>query len=145
MLVPGLVSELDPRISRLQVGGTDVAPDEPPATGTAPPHNTLVVLLAAGTSMTLGKAMAQAGHAGMIAVALLAGDDQAALTRWRSAGCVADARQASAVEWAGLTAEVADEDRAWRSARLLAVRDAGFTEVEPGTVTVIARAPTGPG
>ena len=29
-LLPGLVSELDPRISRLQVGGTDVAPDEPP-------------------------------------------------------------------------------------------------------------------
>jgi len=33
-LVPGLVSELDPRISRLQVGGTDVPPDDPPATDT---------------------------------------------------------------------------------------------------------------
>lgn len=140
VLVPGLVSELDPRISRLQVGGTDVAPDEP-AGILAEPGAGLAVLLAAGTSMTLGKAMAQAGHAGMIAVALMAGDDQDALVRWRSAGCPADARQASAVEWAGLTATLADEVSAWRTARLLAVRDAGFTEVDPGTVTVIARAP----
>jgi len=140
VLVPGLVSELDPRISRLQVGGTDVPVDEPPST-IAEPNAGLAVLLAAGTSMTLGKAMAQAGHAGMIAVALLAGDDQAALARWRSGGCLADARQATAVEWAALTAELADENQAWQSARLLAVRDAGFTEVAPGTVTVIARAP----
>ncbi len=140
VLVPGLVSDLDPRISRLQVGGTDVPVDEPPRT-IAEPDTGLAVVLAAGTSMTLGKAMAQAGHAGMIAVALLAGDDQAALEQWRSTGCVADARQATAVEWAGLTAELANEDQAWRSARLLAVRDAGFTEVAPGTVTVIARAP----
>jgi peptidyl-tRNA hydrolase len=140
VLVPGLVSELDPRISRLQVGGTDVPADDPP-TPTAEPDTGLAVLLAAGTSMTLGKAMAQAGHAGMIAVALLAGDDQPALATWRTAGCIADARQASAVEWAGLSAELADEDQAWRSARLLAVRDAGFTEVAPGTVTVIAKAP----
>jgi peptidyl-tRNA hydrolase len=140
VLVPGLVSELDPRISRLQVGGTDVPPDEP-AGSVAAPGAGLAVLLAAGTSMTLGKAMAQAGHAGMIAVALLAGDDQAALARWRSAGCPADARQASPVEWVSLTAELADERRAWQEQRLLAVRDAGFTEVEPGTVTVIARSP----
>jgi len=140
VLVPGLVSDLDPRISRLQVGGTDVPVDEPPST-IAEPHAGLAVLLAAGASMTLGKAMAQAGHAGMIAVALLAGDDQVALGQWRSTGCIADARQATAVEWAGLTAELADEDQAWRSARLLAVRDAGFTEVAPATATVIAQAP----
>ena len=30
---------------------------------------------------------------------------------------------------------------AWRGSRLLAVRDAGFTEVEPGPVTVVAQAP----
>jgi peptidyl-tRNA hydrolase len=140
VLVPGLVSELDPRISRLQVGGTDVPPDDPPPPLPEPGAG-LAVLLAAGTSMTLGKAMAQAGHAGMIAVALLAGDDQTTLGRWRAAGCVAGARQASAVEWAALTAELADDSSAWRDQRLLAVRDAGFTEVDPGTVTVIARAP----
>ena len=138
-LVPGRVTELDPRISRLQVGGTDVEPDDPvPAVAGGP---VLTVRLAAGADMTLGKAMAQAGHAGMIAAALLAGDDQPALRRWSAAGCPAVAGRADPVEWARLSAELRDEIGAWRGSRLLAVRDAGFTEVEPGTVTVIARAP----
>jgi peptidyl-tRNA hydrolase len=34
-----------------------------------------------------------------------------------------------------------DPALAWRDERLLAVRDAGFTEVDPGTITVIARTP----
>lgn len=142
-LVPGPVTELDPRIGRLQVGGTDVAPDEAPnadldqdAAGSM-----LTVWLAADSPMTLGKAMAQSGHAGMIAVALLAGDDPATLAGWSAAGCPVVARRASSQLWAQLSGEIADQDRAWRSAGLLAVRDAGFTEVDPGTVTVIARAP----
>ena len=138
-LVPGRVAELDPRISRLQVGGTDVVTDAPAADPAA--GSPLTVWLAAGTSMTLGKAMAQAGHAGMIAGALLAGDDQPALRRWRDAGFPAVGRRADVRTWTELTAALADEATGWRSQRLLAVRDAGFTEVEPGTVTVIARAP----
>ncbi|MGS0685231.1 aminoacyl-tRNA hydrolase [Nakamurella sp. GG22] len=140
-LVPGRVTELDPRISRLQVGGTDVQVDDPP-TGPVPPH-ALTVWLSAGTSMTLGKAMAQAGHAGMIAGALLAGDDQPALQTWRDAGFSAVALRADSGNWSELSSSLADEATAWRSGRLLAVRDAGFTEVAPGTVTVIGRAPTG--
>ncbi len=140
-LVPGRVTELDPRISRLQVGGTDVDVDDVPAEST--PAGGLAVSLSARASMTLGKAMAQSGHAGMIAGALLAGDDQPALRNWRDAGFPAIARLAGAGEWSELTNALADEATAWRSHRLLAVRDAGFTEVEPGTVTVIGRAPTG--
>jgi peptidyl-tRNA hydrolase len=34
-----------------------------------------------------------------------------------------------------------DQAAAWTENGLLAVRDAGFTEVAPGTITVIARAP----
>ena len=139
-LLPGRVTELDPRISRLQVGGTDVESDaQPDLAGAA--GSALTVWLAADATMTLGKAMAQAGHAGMIAAALLAGDDQPALLGWRAAGCPAVAGRASAEEWAALSGSIGNEDRAWRSLRLLAVRDAGFTEVEPGTVTVIAEAP----
>ena len=137
-LVPGRVTELDPRIGRLQVGGTDVEPDEPPEES-AP--SALSVLLSPGPAMTLGKAMAQAGHAGMIAVALLSGDDRAALRTWTLQGCPAAARRPSTQEWNELTAALGDQQDAWRSDRLLAVRDAGFTEVAPGTVTVIARAP----
>ena len=139
-LVPGRVTELDPRISRLQVGGTDVEVDEPAAAD--PGTNTgLTVWLSAGPPMTLGKATAQAGHAGMIAGALLAGHDQPALRAWRDAGFPTVAHRADAQEWSELTAALADEAAAWQSRRLLAVRDAGFTEVAAGTVTVIAGAP----
>jgi len=185
-LLPGRVTELDPRVSRLQVGGTDVPPDQPvdaaaldpaaldpaaldaaaldaaaldpaaldpaaldpaaraeavPAAAAAPADPTLTVWLAAGAAMTLGKAMAQAGHAGMIAVSLLAGDDQPALQRWAAAGCPAAAGRATTNAWNSLTDRLTDQAAAWRTSRLLAVRDAGFTEVEPGAVTVIARAP----
>ncbi len=140
-LVPGLVTELDPRISRLQVGGTDAAVDEPPTVDRAPSPS-LEVWLSASPPMTLGKAMAQAGHAGMIAAALLAGDDQLALQQWRQAGFQADAHRAGAARWSALTGALADEATAWRSRRILAVRDAGFTEVAPGTVTVIGRGPS---
>ena len=137
-LVPGRVTELDPRISRLQVGGTDVEPDEPSGESDG---SALGIWLLPGPVMTLGKAMAQAGHAGMIAVALLAGDDQASLRAWTARGCPATARRSSADEWGRLSAALGDQQGAWRVNRLLAVRDAGFTEVAPGTVTVIARAP----
>ncbi len=137
-LVPGRVVDLDPRITRLQVGGTDVAPDEP-ADSDAEPDAGLSVWLAAESAMTLGKAMAQAGHAGMIAAALLAADDQSALAGWAESGCVATAHRATSAEWTGLEDRLRDETGAWRRDRLLAVRDAGFTEVAAGTVTVIAR------
>jgi peptidyl-tRNA hydrolase len=88
--------------------------------------------------MTLGKAMAQAGHAGMIAAALLAGDRPAELARWYADGLPVAARPVDAGRWAELSAELRDPAAAWRRRRLLAVRDAGFTEIEPGTITVIA-------
>ena len=144
VLLPGLVSELDPRISRLQVGGTDV-PVDPELEGE--PDSSLAAdgLLQVWTPtepvMTLGKAMAQAGHAGMMAAALLADADQPALRRWAEDGCPAVLRRSAPAHWAGLLNAVADERRGWAGERLLAVRDAGFTEIAAGTVTAIAAAP----
>jgi|SRR5664279_328313 len=150
-LVPGRATDLDPRISRLQVGGTDVPPDDPPEDPGYPTGTALEIWPAPEPIMTLGKAMAQAGHAGMIAAALSsetrerppseapAGPD--ALSRWVAAGLPVLVRRVSPEQFAGLVARLADQGRAWRVDRLLAVRDAGFTEVAAGTVTVIARAP----
>ena len=146
VLVPGLVSELDPRISRLQVGGTDVPVDPEPgpeagADSGAAGDAVLRVWTPTEPVMTLGKAMAQAGHAGMIAAALLADTDQSALRRWARHGCPAVVRRSAPAPWAGLLDAVADERRGWAGDRLLAVRDAGFTEIAAGTVTAIAAAP----
>ena len=146
VLLPGLVSELDPRISRLQVGGTDVPVDPEPgpeagADSGAAGDAVLRVWTPTEPVMTLGKAMAQAGHAGMIAAALLADTDQSALRRWARHGCPAVVRRSAPAPWAGLLDAVADERRGWAGDRLLAVRDAGFTEIAAGTVTAIAAAP----
>jgi len=145
VLVPGPVTDLDPRVSRLQVGGTDVPPDEAPAAPTT--DAALRLWVPTGIPMTVGKAMAQAGHAGMICAALLGRDGDEGRLRcaaWRDAGFPVSVRRVAAAQWAELGAPLRrDQATAWQDHRLLAVRDAGFTEVEPGTVTVIARAPGG--
>jgi len=136
-VLPGPVAELDKRIAKLQVGGTDAPIDQ--ALPDLPPP-TLQVWVPPEPAMTLGKTMAQAGHAGMIAAALLAGGDQAGLGAWAAAGCPAQAEQVGAAMWASLLAATAEPVAAWDDG-LLVVRDAGFTEIAAGTISVIARAP----
>ncbi len=146
VLVPGPVVELDPRIGRLQVGGTDVPSDVPPDEP-GPASGALRLWIPEALPMTVGKAMAQAGHAGMICAALLARDDappadRERLAGWREAGFPVTVRRVDAAQWARLAQRVArDQDLAWRTEGRLAVRDAGFTEVEPGAITIIATRP----
>lgn len=143
-LLPGRVAELDPRVSRLQVGGTDAPVDTAPdwaRLGVPDPMGALQLWLPPEPAMTLGKSMAQAGHAGMIAAALLAGadGDPDALDAWAAGGrpVVAHGRTG---DWPALSARV-NAAGGWTDEHLIAVRDAGFTEIPAGTVTVIARAP----
>lgn len=138
-LLPGLVTELAKRVAKLQVGGTDVEIDAP-RPGPADPAAVLQIWLPPEPVMTMGKAMAQTGHAGMIAGALLGADDPAALNRWAAAGFPAHVHGRSAA-FPDLIRAMAEPATAWRDGRWLAVRDAGFTEVDPGTITVVARAP----
>jgi peptidyl-tRNA hydrolase len=136
-ILPGRVADLDPRVGRLQVGGTDLPIDQPLPASDGP---VLELFVPTEPAMTAGKQMAQAGHAGMIAAALLAVDDLPVLHRWAAAGCPTRVRRSSPPEFRKLSATLADPEQAWRDERLLAVRDAGFTEIAPGTVTVIGRA-----
>lgn len=122
--VPGPVGELDRRLSRLQIGGTDVPGDlpfSPPATG-------LCLWLAPELPMTVGKAAAQVAHAAMLAVPLLPPE---VVDGWYRDGCPLAVRQADPVRWPRLRAAVS-------AGRAVAVHDAGYTEVRPGSCTVIA-------
>jgi len=123
-LVPGRVGELDPRIKKLQIGGTDLDHDEPGPV----PDGVPTLWVNASLGMTVGKAAAQVGHASM----LLAGamPVERALS-WATDGCRCAVRDADEKTWAALCDEVG-------AGRAIAVRDAGFTEVAPGSMTVIA-------
>lgn len=122
--VPGPVGDVDPRIRRLQIGGTDLEHDDP---GPADPELP-VLWVDAELGMTLGKAAAQVGHASMLLAGALAADQA---LRWAEQEFRCSVREADARQWKALADEVA-------RGTAVAVRDAGFTEVAPGSMTVIA-------
>jgi peptidyl-tRNA hydrolase len=130
-LVPGLVAETPKEVARLQISGSELPPDEP---GEVPP-GVPRLLLNPRVPMTVGKAAAQVGHATMILGALL---DDAQLADWAERGYRTAVRTATAAQWKELHPGD-DPEGAWRRDRVIAVRDAGFTEVDPGTITVLAQ------
>ncbi|WP_328978762.1 peptidyl-tRNA hydrolase [Streptomyces canus] len=111
-------------LARLQVSGTDLDDPEPPAAAdvTAP-----VLWLNPDLDMSAGKAMAQAGHGAQLAWWELSDEERAA---WRDAGFPLAVRPADPARWGELTA-----------GGLPLVRDAGFTEIAPGSCTVVADHP----
>lgn len=126
-LVPGPVGSVDPRIRRLQIGGTDLESDDPGPV----PLDVPVFWVNAALGMTVGKAAAQVGHASMLFAGALPVEQARA---WAQRGFACAVREAEPDEWEMLRTAVA------RSAAT-AVRDAGFTEVAPGSTTVIATRP----
>jgi len=115
-LLPGPVDDLPKVVSRLQIGGTDL-PDDAPG---PPPDGVPVVGVNGLLGMTVGKAAAQVGHASML---------DAAVRDLRTVPPYA-VRTAGRERWAELC-------RAVERGEAVAVRDAGFTEVAPGTITAI--------
>jgi peptidyl-tRNA hydrolase len=134
-LVPGRVADAPKEVSRLQIAGSDLPADSPGA----PEPGMPVLWLNPKIEMTAGKAAAQVGHGTMLLAALWLADG-ADLSAWAEADFRCAVRTASDGEWAKLHPGD-DPAGAWRTRGVVAVRDAGFTEVSPGTVTVLAQRP----
>jgi hypothetical protein len=122
-LPPRRRSERGSLLERLQAMSTELAP--PPAE--APPAEGVTYLLNPELRMSSGKTIAQVAHAAVMAA------DTGRLEDWVAAGCPA---RVLAPPPAVFAAACERDDLAAR------VVDAGLTEVAPGTVTVLALAPT---
>ena len=123
---PGPVDRVPPGIGRLQIGGTEVPADDPGD----PPPATPVLWLDPDLEMSVGKTAAQVGHAVMLLAAEM---DAERLHRWCAEGLPCAVRVADRRRWADLCARATAGDRG-----TAAVVDAGYTEVAPGSMTVIA-------
>ncbi|WP_093776295.1 peptidyl-tRNA hydrolase [Streptomyces sp. yr375] len=111
-------------LAKLQVSGTDLDDPEPPTEAEA---GTVVLWMSPDVDMSAGKAMAQAGHGAQLAWWELSDEER---TTWREAGFPLAVRTATPERWRELTAS-----------GLPLVRDAGFTEIAPGSCTVVAEHP----
>ncbi|MEW1865476.1 MULTISPECIES: aminoacyl-tRNA hydrolase [unclassified Streptomyces] len=111
-------------LAKLQVSGTELDDPEPPPPAD-PAHP--VLWMAPDITMSAGKAMAQAGHGAQLAWWELSPEERRA---WRETGFRLAVRTATPAAWRGLT-----------GSGLPLVRDAGFTEIAPGSATVIADVP----
>ncbi|MCP3820902.1 peptidyl-tRNA hydrolase [Streptomyces sp. A3M-1-3] len=111
-------------LAKLQVSGTDLDDPEPPA---GPDLTAPVLWLNPDLGMSAGKAMAQAGHGAQLAWWELPATERAA---WRGAGFPLSVRTPGPQLWRELT-----------TSGLPVVRDAGFTEIAPGSCTVVADHP----
>jgi peptidyl-tRNA hydrolase len=118
---PVPVDEWPADLARLQVSGTDL--DDPRTPG-APAAGTPVLWLNPELPMTAGKAMAQAGHGAQLAWWELS---PRARSAWLDRDLDLAVRAAGTGQWAELLAS-----------GLPVVTDGGFTEVTPGSATVVA-------
>lgn len=121
--VPGPVDRVHPEIARLQVGGLTLEDAEPPEPSAAPVR----LLLNPTAEMTTGKAAAQVGHGAQLVLESLAPETAGP---WLASGAPVEVVTAAGDEW----------DRLVETAPVV-VADGGFTEVAPGTITVVALHP----
>jgi peptidyl-tRNA hydrolase len=118
--VPGPVTEVPVELARLQVAGLELDDAEEPTPRPEPPY--AAIALNPEWAMSTGKAAAQSGHAAHL---LLREGGEPARGAWLAAGLAVHL----------------ERDMRWEDCvghADVAVRDAGFTEVPPGTMTALA-------
>ncbi|TDB95336.1 peptidyl-tRNA hydrolase [Actinomadura sp. 7K534] len=117
---PCPVRDVPPELAKLQVAGLDLADADEPGPPPAPPY--AAIALNPDVTITTGKAAAQCGHAAQL--------------------LLRKGRRKHVAEWVeGGAAVHLVKDVPWRSCvkqATVAVRDGGFTEVPPGTMTAVA-------
>ncbi|GAB3946693.1 peptidyl-tRNA hydrolase [Kribbella albertanoniae] len=111
-------------LAKLQVTGTDFDQPEPPA---VPHPSTPVLWVNPALQMSSGKTMAQVGHGAHLAWLALS---PAARKDWATTGFPLVVRTANPAHWTQLL-----------HTAFPVVQDAGFTEITPGSRTVIAEHP----
>jgi peptidyl-tRNA hydrolase len=121
--VPTPTDAVPPEIAKLQVAGLELPPGEPSPSG----NGALPIALTPHVTMSPLKAAVQVAHAAQLARDALGLAGGSELDRWRDAGFDVRLIRPDAAQWA----------RFARSARVV-VRDAGYTEIPPGTRTTLA-------
>ncbi|MFF1821825.1 peptidyl-tRNA hydrolase [Kribbella sp. NPDC058245] len=111
-------------LAKLQVTGTDFEDPEPPR---VPHPNTPVLWINPTLGMSSGKTMAQVGHGAHLAWLALSATHR---KEWAAANFPLAVRKATPAHWAQLL-----------QTDFPVIQDAGFTEIEPGSRTVIAEHP----
>jgi len=129
-LPPVLKSARDPLLAKLQAWTP--APEELPDDTSAWPSGVVMpFVLNAQATMRGGKAAAQVAHAALLLWEAWHTRRPEAFAQWRDAGQGCVFVSAGSAEWATLKATEA----------CAVIRDAGLTEVAPGTETVLALVP----
>lgn len=119
--VPSAVVDTPTLVRKLQIRGTELPQDAPGEIDPQVP----TILIDHGLTMTTGKAAAQVGHASML---LAARQDLEWVRRWAATDFRLNVREVDSLVFT---------DHARRPG-VVTVRDAGFTEVAPDALTVLA-------
>jgi peptidyl-tRNA hydrolase len=119
--VPMPTDALPPELSKLQVSGLEL----PLGAASLPAPDALKIALTPHVTMSALKAAVQVAHAAQLALGEMSDEER---WRWQQTGFDVRLIRPDAASWARYVA----------TARVT-VRDAGFTEIPPGTRTTVAR------
>ncbi|MEX5720851.1 peptidyl-tRNA hydrolase [Geodermatophilus maliterrae] len=124
-LVPTALDDLLRDVAKLQLSGSELEDPDVREVVDPAPGGPVVVSICPEPFLPLGKAAAAAGHAAQVTAMRMPAERLAA---WSGAGFPVVVEHPAAARWAQLRAEAP-----------VAIVDAGFTVVTPGTCTALAR------